>query len=225
MITINKISSSSKGNAVLVSDGISKILLDAGISYQKLSRSVKMSEVEAVLITHSHMDHYQAAPELIRRGADVYMSRGTAEEKKAPPCLLAKSLCQIETDNWYILPFDVEHDSAEPLGFLCQSKNTGEKLVYIVDSAYVAYDFSGVTHWLIECNYCEDILENGEYNEWLKSRVRKSHFSIANLKTFLSTSDLSKTKEIHLLHLSDSNSDEKRFVDEIEKLTGVPTYA
>jgi hypothetical protein len=31
-------------------------------------------------------------------------------------------------------------------------------------------------------------------------------------------------QEIHLLHLSDANSNEKEFKEKIQKLTGVPVY-
>lgn len=222
-LKVNIIASSSKGNTIVVDDGVSKLLLDAGISYSKLSRKVKMSEVEAVLITHSHMDHYKAVPELIRRGVDVYMSQGTSEEKEAPPCQLASHLQQIETANWHILPFGVEHD-VPCLGYLFESKNTAKKGVYIVDSSFIDYDFTGVTHWIIECNYDETILAGSSHEEWLKDRIRKSHFSLDGLKTFFSSSDLSHTEEIYLVHLSDSNSNEQQFIEQIEALTGVPVY-
>jgi hypothetical protein len=41
----------------------------------------------------------------------------------------------------------------------------------------------------------------------------------------IKANDLSKTREIHLLHLSESHSDEARFVREVQEATGVPTYA
>lgn len=224
MIQINVLASSSKGNSILVDDGYSKILLDAGLPYSKLARQVKISKVEAVLITHEHADHSKAVPELLRRGVDVHMSSGTAEAIQSPPFLPARHLVQIETEHWKILPFDVVHDVAEPLGYLFESRETGEKGVYIVDSAFVNYSFRGITHWVLECNHDEDLLEQGDYKPWLKDRVRRSHFSLQNLKDFLSTSDLSATKEIHLVHLSDSNSDELAFEQEIQKLTGCPVY-
>ena len=43
---------------------------------------------------------------------------------------------------------------------------------------------------------------------------------MANVKEFLRANDLSKVEEIHLLHLSDGNSDEARFKREIQELTG-----
>jgi phosphoribosyl 1,2-cyclic phosphodiesterase len=48
----------------------------------------------------------------------------------------------------------------------------------------------------------------------------QSHFSLENVKEFLKANDLSRVRQIWLLHLSDGNSDAELFKQEIEKLTG-----
>lgn len=227
MMHIHHIASGSGGNCIVVDDGHSKLVLDAGLSYNKLARKVRFTQVAGVLITHCHKDHCKAVPELSRRGINVCLSRGAAESLEVPThtnVTIAEHLNQFQAGTWKVLPFNVVHDTPEPLGFLFQSTETGAKGVYIVDSGYVQYDFPGVTHWLVECNYSEPLLEAGPYDDYLKDRVRQNHFSLENLKTFLRTSDLSKTEEVYLLHLSDVNSHEQAFKNEIERLTGVPTY-
>ena len=52
----------------------------------------------------------------------------------------------------------------------------------------------------------------------------RSHMSLENCKELLRANDLSKVKEIHLLHLSDENSVEDQFKKEIAALTGLPVY-
>lgn len=228
MIDIQHIASGSSGNSIVISDGTSKIMLDCGLPYSKLSRHVKCSELAGCLITHSHLDHAKAGAELMRGGVTVGMSKGTNDAHKNDwpfAWTILEHLQQIDMGSWIILPFDVVHDVDEPLGFLLQSRETDEKLVYIVDSGFVQYDFNGVTHWLLEANYSEGLLEAGPYDDYLKDRVRRNHFSLEDLKIFLKTSDLSQTQEIHLLHLSESNSNEQQFKDEIQALTGVPTYS
>jgi phosphoribosyl 1,2-cyclic phosphodiesterase len=69
-----------------------------------------------------------------------------------------------------------------------------------------------------------DILRNNDLPAAHKKRVMRSHFSLDNVKEFLRANDLSKVKEIHLLHLSDGNSDEARFKREIQELTGKPVF-
>src|SRR5690625_5283577 len=122
MMKINVIASSSKGNAITVSDGSSMLLLDAGIAYSRLSKAVGLTGVEAVLISHEHMDHSRAVTRLVRRGVPVMMSKGTAGKLYIEHHMYwpVGHLKQVETDNWHILPFDVNHDAAEPLGFLVE---------------------------------------------------------------------------------------------------------
>jgi len=125
------------------------------------------------------------------------------------------------------MPFDVKHDAAEPLGFLWANKD-GDKLVFITDSYYSPYKFNGLTHIMIECNYSMEILNeniaNGKVPRIMKKRLLKSHFSLENVKDFLRINDLSRVQEIWLLHLSDNNSDEALFKQEIQELTGKVVY-
>ena len=72
--------SSSHGNAYLVEDGRTRILLECGLAFRTLQKRLGFSlcELDAVLVTHEHKDHSQSAAELVRRGQTVYMSCGTA---------------------------------------------------------------------------------------------------------------------------------------------------
>ncbi|HAK43856.1 MAG TPA: hypothetical protein DCM59_15570 [Clostridium sp.] len=81
------------------------------------------------------------------------------------------------------------------------------------------YRFSDIDHILIECNYAEDILLNAEDKQGLE-RVVRSHMSLENLKETLKTWDLTNTKDITLLHLSERNGDKELFKREIEATTG-----
>ena len=220
---INHIASGSSGNCILVEDGQSKIVFDAGLSYNKIKNRIKFSEVSAVFISHEHGDHSKAVPELLRRGVRVFASLGTASALKQPEIEPMAHGNQVKAGSFYVKAFDTIHDAEEPLGFLFQSMVEG-KGIYIADSAYVQYDFKGITHFVIECNFAEDLLEEGKDPGFLKNRIRNTHFSFERLQEFFELSDLSKAEEIHLVHLSDRNSHAERFVDEIQKQTGIPTY-
>jgi len=100
----------------------------------------------------------------------------------------------------------------------------GGRSVRLTDTYYIRYRFRGLTHIAVECNYSLDILKRnvdaGTVPKELKSRILKSHFSLENVKKFLQANDLSRVKEIWLLHLSDGNADAERFHKEIFWLTG-----
>jgi phosphoribosyl 1,2-cyclic phosphodiesterase len=165
----------------------------------------------------------------MRAGIDCYMSRGTAETLAISGHRLniIKAKQQFKIGTWTILPFETQHDAAEPLAFLLANQ-AGDKLLYITDSFYCRYCFQGLTHIMIEANYSLDILngnvESGSIPKEMKKRVLRSHMSIETVKEFLKANDLSKVQEIWLIHLSEQNSCEKRFKEEVQKITGKPTY-
>ena len=231
MIDIQIIGSSSKGNAYLISDGHTPLLLECGVNFKLIQKATgfKTSSLAGCLITHEHKDHCASIKDVLRAGIDCYMSPGTAEsigfEHHRVKTVQSKKPFKLGT--WTILPFDVQHDVSEPYGYLLANKN-GDKLLFATDTYYIKYKFKGLTHIMVECNYSLEILneniESGRVPKIMKRRLLRSHFSLENVKDFLKANDLSNVKEIYLLHLSDNNSDEKMFKEEIQAITGKPVY-
>ena len=223
---IKVLASSSRANAYRISDGKTALLLEAGLSYKELQRALdfKTTELTAVLITHEHKDHSRAVADLAKAGIDCYMSAGTKEALGLTGHRIHELWPRVQTQigTWTVLPFETQHDAAEPLGYLLASGQ--EKLLFATDTYYIRYKFNELTHIMVECNYAADILQENVEAERipaaLKQRLLQSHFSLANVKEFLRANDLSKVEEIHLLHRSDGNSDEAMFKREIQELTG-----
>lgn len=227
MIEVISFASGSKGNAYLIDDGHTKILLDCGITWKEIQikTNFQTADIGACLITHSHSDHCKAINEVAKAGIDIFISE---EEKQMiginhHRIKSIESLKQFKLGTWVILPFDVNHDTDNPLGFLLVNQK-GEKLLFATDTYYLRYKFKGLTHILIEANYSMKILEeniaSGSVPEMMKKRLIKSHFSLENVIEFLKANDLSKVQEIWLLHLSDKNADEELFKREVMELTG-----
>ena len=231
MITITTLASSSKGNCYRIDDGSTPLLLEAGISYKEIQKKLdfKTREIKGCLLSHEHKDHSKAAQDIMLAGIDVYASWGTfnAAHLGGHRSNVVQPLQQFRIDTWTVLPFDTKHDAADPLGFLLANQ-AGEKLLFATDTYYIKYRFSGLSHIMIECNYAIDILkaniDSGAVNDAMAKRLLQSHFSLDNVKEFFKANDLSQVREIHLLHLSDGNSDADRFKREIQRLTGKPVY-
>ena len=226
------LASGSAGNCYLVSDGLTPLLLECGISIKQIRRGLGfgLTNVAACLVSHEHQDHAKAVADVLRAGVEVYTSPGTIkalglEHHRLRP-VRAKETFKVGT--WTVRAFETQHDAQEPLGFLLHSRASNERLLYATDTYYIRYKFPGLTHIMVECNYAADILEanvkRGSVPEVLKKRLLTSHFSLDNVKEFLKANDLSQVREIWLLHLSDGNSDEERFKQEVMQLTGKPTY-
>lgn len=228
MIEIKCLASGSGGNCYHITDGQTSLLLECGIPYKEIQRGLNYQVVNLAgcLVTHEHKDHCRCINEIAyKAGVDCYLSKGTQYEIGIDGHRIkaVKAREQFKIGSWTILPFETQHDAAEPLGFLL-ANTAGDKLLYATDTYYVRYKFTGLSHILIECNYALDILqanvEAGLVPVVLKNRLLQSHFSMANVKEFLKANDLSRLQEIWLLHLSDGNSDAVRFKREIRELTG-----
>lgn len=231
MIEIRTIATGSKGNCYRVYDGSTALLLEAGVSFTAIQKGLefKTSEIDGVLVSHEHMDHCKGVEGCLKRGMTIYMSQGTKDGMSLDNAQIRiiKAKEQFRIGTWTILPFDVQHDVNEPLGFLLQSDNGG-KLLFATDTYYLKYTFPGLTHIMVECNYDEQTLdenfEKGIIHQKLKERVICSHFSLENVIKWLEASDLTNVEEIHLLHLSDNNSNVERIFKTVARATGKLIY-
>ena len=196
---IRPIASGSSGNAYYISDGKSSLLLDAGITLKKIQVGCDYS---------------------VSRLSGCLVTHGHSDHVKA--------LEQFEVGTFTILPFDVEHDVPEPLGFLVYSKETKERLLYLTDTYYIRYIFKGLTHILIEANYDPDILlRNAGINYKDSGRAKRvitSHMSIDTTIQTLESFDLSLVRQIYLLHLSNDNSNAEVFKERVQAITGKEVY-
>lgn len=228
--------SSSKGNCYILSTPTGSLLIEAGLPWKEIQKGLNfdLSGVMGCLVTHEHKDHCMAVQSVIKSGVDVYMSIGTWEslsglsfsmECQYHRIMLVGDKCEDYIGDFTILPFEVQHDAAEPMGFLIQYNPTGERVLFATDTFYLRNRFKGLNYIMVECNYIKDILdqnaEMGNLEEAMRLRLLKSHFSLENVKEFLKANDLSQVREIILLHLSESNSNEARMIREIEELTGI----
>src|SRR5690625_2289943 len=137
MIEIRTLASSSAGNAYHVTDGKTALLLEAGIHYREIQKALnfRLSEVAGVLISHDHKDHCKAVPDLMRAGIDIYSSHGTFDtlNLSGHRAKVVQAKQQFTIGTWTIMPFDVQHDVAEPLGYLLANQ-AGDKLLFATDT-------------------------------------------------------------------------------------------
>lgn len=224
------LNSNSNGNCYILTNGKETLVLEAGVSFRdiKIALNFSFENVVGCIVSHLHNDHSKSLYDLYNSGVSVYANAETLKHKainlKAPNVNVIEAMSIYKIGNFKIKPFDVKHD-VPTLGFYINHPDMGN-LVFITDTYYVEHKFPNINHLLVECNYAEDIIEEKlKDKSYLRNRIFASHFNLRNCKEFLCANDLSKVNEIVLIHLSDSNSDEHRFVDEVSKLTGIPTYA
>lgn len=233
---IQVLGTGSSGNCYKIEIGTATLLLECGIPYKVIQRKLnfKVSDIDACLLSHEHMDHAKAIKDLIKAGVDCYMTKGTAEALGVSGHRL-NTFYKSPDRRWQynfkilrdliILPFEAVHDVEEPVSFYIKSKKNDESLVFVTDTAYLKYKIPDCDCLMIECNYVKEKLDKsarfGNINLALRNRIVKNHLSLESLVEALEASDLKSCKKIYLLHLSDGNSDEELIKKTIQETTGI----
>lgn len=218
------LASSSHGNAYLVDDGKTVLLLECGLSFRRLGQLVRgagyqLSGLSGCLISHEHGDHARCWEKLSDAGLELYASDGTiqglgAEGRMTPlaPEVGRDCSAPVRVGSFEVLAFRTFHDAAEPVGFLLRSTVDADKLVFATDTGNLRYRFPGVNLLAVEANYQEEILaRRSRIPESTIKRIRYTHMEIGRLCGWLSALDLRACRAVYLLHLSDASSDEAWF--------------
>lgn len=221
------INSGSIGNCYIFENTDTTLIVEVGVRFSEIKKALNfdLSKVCGAIVTHEHLDHSKGIKEAVSAGINVYASQGTIGALKFTSHRLKPiqggKIFQVGA--FKILPFDVRHDCAEPLGFIIHHKDCGNVL-FITDSYYVPYTFKGLNNILIEANYSEEILNKrlveNKIHGYVASRVEKSHMSIETCKDVLRANDLKDVNNIVLIHLSDGNANAEQFKTEVRELTG-----
>lgn len=236
MIDVKTIGSGSSGNCYLVNINNTKILLECGLPFKKIQKALnyKVSDIDFCLVTHEHIDHAKAVKDLMKAGVDCYMTKGTAEalEVSGHRLKIFRNWAEAKYKTTYvrnilIQPLRTIHDAKEPVMYYIEDIKTTESLLFVTDTAYMAYKIpSYINTLMIECNYVKWLInkrvECGKINVSLRNRIVKNHMSLETVLEALEDVKMTRLKKVYVLHLSDGNSDEKLIRDSIEKKLGVP---
>lgn len=226
------IGSSSAGNGYILEAGHEALLLEAGVKFRevKIALGFDISKITGLLVTHEHGDHAKYIKEFAKAGIPIIASKGTIDATgvAAGATITAIQGKKERVGNFTILPFRAEHDAAEPLGFLISHPEAGKVLFATDTSSLDRYEFKGLTNILIEANYCQEIADRnimrGSLDAKRHNRVIRSHMSIDECIAFLNRTDLSETRNIILIHLSDGQSDAGEFKNRVTSQTGKRTW-
>lgn len=234
------IATGSKANAyALVSESGDMLFLECGVPLRDVLRAVgwQLGKVVGVLLTHEHGDHSAYVRDYLKARLRVYASQGTIEavcERLDVPryerAMLKECKRGVEVSGFSggfrVIPFGVEHDAREPMGFLVRHEECGT-LLFATDTYFIRPRFGRLDNVLIECNYQDDVLadnvSDGLIPYALLKRLEESHMSEANCRLFLSGCRLDGCRNIVLVHMSSGNCDPERARRSVELETGVRT--
>ena len=213
--------SGSEGNALLVEEGHTRVLIDCGFSLGETQRrlarlGVAAETLSAVVVTHEHSDHIGGVARLASRcGLPVWLTFGTLEA--APEALCAHgALRGFDADTCFAVgdlefrAFAVPHDAREPVQFVVS--DGAVRLGVLTDlgrsTPHVLESLSGCEALVLECNHDPELLRGGDYPYPLKQRIAGEfgHLSNADAAALLAALDRSRLRQVVAAHLSRHNN-------------------
>jgi phosphoribosyl 1,2-cyclic phosphodiesterase len=217
--------SGSAGNATLVSDGSTTVLIDCGLSAREVSRRIEVagydpSSVSAILVTHEHSDHVRGIDVFCRRHAPdcaVYATPGT-RDAECMDAFAARTVAVRHGDSVRIgglgvLAFRTSHDAADPVGYRIDAG--GRVFGLLSDTGVLTGEaleaLRGCDVLGMECNHDPEMLDNGPYPGFLKRRIRSAVGHLANDEAGAALERLAcdRLSAVLALHRSETNNTER----------------
>lgn len=213
--------SGSRGNALVVESGNTRLLLDCGFGPRELQMrlarlDLTAADFSAILVTHEHSDHSAGVFKNARRhDIEVILTQGTFAalpgDRGEPPRLrVIDSHLAFSVGNLDVQPFPVPHDAREPVQYVFSDAR--HRLGVLTDAGHVTPHMvamlSGCAALVLECNHDVEMLERSAYPYYLKQRIRGRHGHLDNNMSADLLARLDRTNLQHLVaaHLSEQNN-------------------
>lgn len=213
--------SGSRGNALVVEKGRTRVMLDCGYALRETERrlgrlDLAPGDLAGILITHEHSDHIAGAYKFARKHAlPLWLTHGTfngfaGDASGLPQINIIDSHTPFAVGELQLLPYPVPHDAREPAHFVFS--DGARRLGVLTDSgsstSHIEAMLSGCDALVLECNHDRDMLKNGNYPQALKDRVgsRYGHLDNQSAAALLAAIDASRLQHLIAAHLSQHNN-------------------
>lgn len=186
MLQFCSLYSGSTGNSLFLQSDNTKILVDAGVSAKKITEAlcsidVDINSIDAILVTHEHIDHVRSLSTLSTKyDIPVFATQKTWDAMPENKAKISSknqktfdALDKFEVGDMKINPFSIPHDAADPCGFnvFCNDK----KISIATDIGHMTKNIikrlEDSSLLMLESNYDPEVLKCGSYPYKLKTRI------------------------------------------------------
>lgn len=218
---VSVLASGSEGNSTYVETEDAKILIDIGMNTKyiksKLSElDVNPGDIDYIFMTHTHNDHIGALQIFSKNyNPKIVLTQSMLKDldflKDYDNLIITDS--KIEIGNTVVDNFKLSHDADDIRGYLIYDNNSS--MVYMTDTGYLNQKYFKRLYnknlYVIEANHDIEMLLNGKYPKWLKTRILsdKGHLSNNASGFYLSKLIGPNTQKVILAHLSKENNTEE----------------
>ena len=226
MLKFISFGSGSSGNCYYLATEDDALLIDMGVGLRGLRRNchlygVSLSKVRHVLITHDHADHIKSVgsfshdyqiPVYATREVHRGISRNYCVTRKLAPELtrMVEKGVTAQVGAFSVTPFGVPHDSSDNVGYFVEAGGTNFCLM--TDAGYITDEMqtfiARAENLVIEANHDEEMVMNGPYPMFLKTRIlsRTGHLSNKSCGEAIARNMTERLRRVWLCHLSEENN-------------------
>lgn len=226
---VSVLASGSEGNSTYVETKDTKILIDLGMNTKYITTKlnelgVESQDIEYIIMTHTHKDHTAALKTFIKHNnPSVVLTEKMLDEidflKDYDGLVITEDALEIKDTK--VIPFKTSHDAVDSRGYLIEEKDAS--VVYMTDTGYLNQKYFKLLKdkniYIMEANHDVEMLMNGSYPKWLKSRILsdQGHLSNNSAGFYLSKLIGPHTKKVVLAHLSKENNTKEEALKTVKK--------
>lgn len=226
MLRFISFGSGSSGNCYYLGTATDGLIIDIGIGIRAFKKYAKeygisLSSIHRILITHDHADHIKSVGSMsydfklpvyatreVHRGIDhnYCVQRKVADDQKK----VLEIGQTVQLGDFLVRPFAVPHDASENVGYEIQVE--GITFVVVTDVGMITDDIreaiSRANYLVIEANHDVEMLKNGPYPQYLKTRIlsETGHLSNTACGEALVENMSEDLRHVWLCHLSEENN-------------------
>ena len=224
---ITCVASGSSGNCYIVNDEGHMLCLDCGqkIQWNQVQRACdfRIHELDGVIYTHQHSDHFGHISDFVKRGIDCYGGPELAEiDSRVQTGPGART--RLLKKRWRLFHWKVPHTDGDGSECPCYAfyiiTPSTHKIVYMTDFLYSPYTFKtlSVNTLLIACNHDDDI-DSEHMGEKFRHTV-SGHSSLSTVDEIVRVNKTDSLRNIILCHLSRENATPTKMVGKIAETAG-----
>lgn len=221
-ITFSLLSSGSRANCTYVSDGVTSILIDCGLSAREAEKRLRENgiapeSISAIVVTHEHSDHISGIPIFSRKFGTKVMLNEETEQGWGVRLLTREYFTSGESFSIGAIcvePFQISHDARDPVALRFSTADAS--LAVVTDLGHVTTlvreKTKDVDALVLESNHDPILLRECRYPWPLKQRIasRTGHLSnetAAALIEELTAAPGFRIKHLIGAHVSENSND------------------
>ena len=208
--------SGSSGNNIVIESNGKKLLVDLGVDYKTIMRSLfyDIINVSAALVTHAHLDHMRCLDKFIHIGIPCYGNKDVCDAHN--DCIELPKVLKV--DGFKIQTFELVHNV--PNNAFVIDTDDGIRILYCTDTKRIPKKVKGVHYAAIECNYDQDtIIDNAMEDVFTKSKP-ENHQSLDECIRYLKAINNVNLQCVILWHMSMTNIDENKAIAMVKRELG-----